>query len=201
MFCTIEGPTRGREWHPSTLRHSLRRKAERLGIDKRVVPGSFRATYLFETKGLGTIEAEIGAYVDERAFEDRYPEAYHRWRTGLVLYRENAKRNAKEVGWHCREALKEFANALVTAHGANVSLDAGTIDKLRAVFAVVPSLGKKPDAFVRALIAYWGTVADIGERQTHEAQRDKEPLGPEDGRRVVFYTMLVMYEIDRAQVA
>ncbi len=52
--------------------------------------------------------------------------------------------------------------------------------------------------FLEALIGYWGTVSDLIQRQVHGAQREVERLGIEDGRRVVYQTLNVMYEVDRA---
>jgi hypothetical protein len=53
-------------------------------------------------------------------------------------------------------------------------------------------------AFLEALVAYWGTVNDLIERQEHGAKREGEQLGVEDARRVVFQLLIVMNEIDRA---
>jgi hypothetical protein len=52
--------------------------------------------------------------------------------------------------------------------------------------------------FLDALIAYWGTVSDLLQRQEHGAQREGHDLVNEDARRVVFHTCLVIYELDRA---
>ncbi len=59
-------------------------------------------------------------------------------------------------------------------------------------------LGDKTHAFLDALLPYWGTVSDLAQRQTHAARKENEPVTPEDARRVVFYSMLVMYELDRS---
>jgi hypothetical protein len=58
--------------------------------------------------------------------------------------------------------------------------------------------GKATKAFLQSLLEYWGTVNDLVQRQEHGGQREGDPLTWEDGRRVVFHTLLVMYEIDRA---
>ena len=49
-----------------------------------------------------------------------------------------------------------------------------------------------------ALLAFWGTVSDLVQRQEHGALREGEQLVWHDGRRVVFLTMTVMHEIDSA---
>ncbi len=53
------------------------------------------------------------------------------------------------------------------------------------------------EPFLIKLLDYWGAVNGIVQRQEHGAQKEGEPLKWEDARRVVFQTMLVMYEIDR----
>jgi len=53
-------------------------------------------------------------------------------------------------------------------------------------------------AFLDALLVYWGTACDLVQRQEHGSQREGAPLTWEDARRVVFQTMLVMYEVGRA---
>lgn len=61
-----------------------------------------------------------------------------------------------------------------------------------------PGLSERVRAFLEALLAYWGTVSDLANRQEHGATREGESLVAEDARRLVFQTMLVMYELDRA---
>lgn len=53
-------------------------------------------------------------------------------------------------------------------------------------------------AFLDALLAYWGTASDLVQRQEHGNQKVGAALLWEDGRRVVFQTAMVMYEIERA---
>jgi hypothetical protein len=71
-----------------------------------------------------------------------------------------------------------------------------TVARLKAVLAKV----QLPDAvkeFEEALLAYFGTVSDLIQRQEHGAQKEGEGLMWEDARRVVFQTALVMFELDR----
>jgi hypothetical protein len=44
----------------------------------------------------------------------------------------------------------------------------------------------------------YATVSDLVQRQEHAGQREGEPLVWEDGRRIVFQTAIVMFEIDRS---
>ena len=59
------------------------------------------------------------------------------------------------------------------------------------------TLGDSKKAFLDALIAYWGTLSDLIQRQEHDSQKEGKPLVWEDARAVVFQTLIVMFEIDR----
>jgi hypothetical protein len=59
------------------------------------------------------------------------------------------------------------------------------------------ALGDTRRALLAALLAYWGTVSDLVQRQEHGAQKQGEPLTWEDTRTVVFQTAIVMFEIAR----
>lgn len=50
---------------------------------------------------------------------------------------------------------------------------------------------------MEALLAYWGTVSDLVQRQEHGGQKEGEPLEWEDARRAVLHTAVVMFEVDR----
>ena len=59
-------------------------------------------------------------------------------------------------------------------------------------------LGDRKSDLLDALFDYWKAACDLIQRQEHGGQRqDGEPLTWEDGRRVVFQTAVVMFEIDR----
>jgi len=73
---------------------------------------------------------------------------------------------------------------------------AKTLDRLSAVVALRrPQLGKTRSDLLDALFCYWRVVGDLIQRQEHAGQREGEPLSWEDGRRVVFQTAVVMFEI------
>jgi len=57
-------------------------------------------------------------------------------------------------------------------------------------------MGASPAAFLDSLLALWGTVHDLAQRQEHGAQKEGPPLGWEDGRLLVFHTVVVMFEFD-----
>jgi hypothetical protein len=63
-------------------------------------------------------------------------------------------------------------------------------------------LGMKRDALgdttYKFLLAYWAAVNDLAERAEHGSQQEGSPLLWEDGRRLVFQTLLVMVELKAA---
>jgi hypothetical protein len=71
------------------------------------------------------------------------------------------------------------------------------VDRIRAVLST-RERSAAHQAFLTALLSYWGTVSDLVQRQEHGAQKEGEPLTWEDARRVVFQTAVVMFEIARA---
>jgi hypothetical protein len=82
------------------------------------------------------------------------------------------------------------------SHSLKLKSSSGTVDKLRAL---IKDSADSPRirAHGEALVAYWGTVSDLANRQAHGARREKETLKVEDARRLIFHTMLVMFEVDR----
>lgn len=148
---------------------------------------------------LAQVEHEPVRYIEGAEFKARYPEAAHKWAHAARLLAEDPIWNTTRIGHDCREALAAFASALVDRHNAHeFGSGGGTVDSVRAVIkGHRPPLGETVSAFLDALVAYWGTVSDLAQRQEHAAQREGEPLIAVDARRVVWYSALVMYEFDR----
>ncbi len=146
------------------------------------------------------LEATLRGWLDSERFQGRHPAAYRKWALAEErLLEANAEEHLTAIGLHCREAIQEFVSWLVAQHKpANVDPDpARDVARLRAVLRT-RNLGTTLVPFLDALIAYWGSVTDLIQRQVHGAQREGERLGIEDGRRVVYQTLNVMYEVDRA---
>jgi hypothetical protein len=104
-------------------------------------------------------------------------------------------------GTDCREAAQEFASELINHYKPPVfdRDQAKTKNRLRAAIEVRrPVLGEKVTSLLTAIVDYWETLLELHQRQEHGAQREGQPLAWEDGRRVVFETLHVMYELDRA---
>jgi hypothetical protein len=150
---------------------------------------------------VANVEGEIRRYLDGERFQKKYPEAHHKLKNAEeLLWESDSQRQLTTIGHLCREALQEFATILVEENEPhNVDADkAHTVSRLRAVISCCrEKLGEAKTQHLNALVAYWGTVSDLVQRQEHGGQKDGEPLVWEDGSRVVFQTVSVMYEIDR----
>lgn len=147
------------------------------------------------------VEQEIIGYLDSESFRKRYPNAFAKWREAAsLLWEADTEQKLTVIGHLCREALQEFTTHLVGEfQPPDVDSEKShTIARLKAVLERLIHLGSTEKPFLDALISYWRTVNDLAQRQEHGAQREKEGLGWEDARRVVFHTALVMYEVARA---
>jgi hypothetical protein len=58
-------------------------------------------------------------------------------------------------------------------------------------------IGKSKEEFFSSLVEFWDSINTLVQRQEHGALNENELLEWEDGRRVVFHTLILMYEIDR----
>jgi hypothetical protein len=140
-------------------------------------------------------EEEVRQFLEAETFRKGYPNAYAKWRQAADYVALDPVEHATRIGHDCREAMAEFASALLQRHGME-NRGGGTVDAIRAVLhSQEGRTGQRVRAFHDALLAYWGTVSDLAQRQEHGARKEGEGLGPADGRRCVWYTGLVMYEL------
>jgi hypothetical protein len=151
---------------------------------------------------LENVENSVRSYLMSESFRQKYPVAYQKWSEAEdMLWGSDSERQLTTIGHLCREATQEFANHLVEQHNLiNAPEDkASTVARMRAVLNHrKDSLGDKETAFLDALLAYWGTVIDLIQREEHGGQKEGIPLVWEDGRRVVFQLAVVMFEIDHS---
>jgi hypothetical protein len=148
------------------------------------------------------IEGTVQRFLDGDRFRAVHPASYNRWREAeQKLWGADSAGEFTEIGHICREAMQRFATELVETHRppdppADV---AKTVARIEAVLRHAIG-GDRLRAFLAALVAlaHWGTLSDLVMRQEHGAQKDGEPLTPEDARRVVFQTAIAMFEISRA---
>ncbi|MEA2067079.1 MAG: hypothetical protein U9O65_08330 [Thermotogota bacterium] len=159
--------------------------------------------YLKEKSGepVERVESTMRNYLDAHNFIKNYPEAYKKWSSAEeLLWKTGSQQQLTIIGHLCREALQDFANYLVSVHNPpDVTGDKSkTIARLKAVIdSKVKGLSDTKKAFFNALIAHWGTVNDLIQRQEHNSQKEGQLLIWEDARAVVFQTLIVMFEIDR----
>jgi hypothetical protein len=140
-------------------------------------------------------------FIDSDGFRRKYPLAYDKWaKAEAVLWSSDSETQFTTIGHLCREALQEFTEALVIHYQLTDSEPdkTHTVARLRAIInRKKASLGETWVAFLDALLAYWGTLNDLVQKQEHGSLKEGDPLIWEDGRRVVFHTAVLMSEICR----
>ena len=198
LFCTTTIDTLGQPVKASYIRGKLPALALAAGLGRRVTIEGLRASGREHfAGGVPTVEAQIEHYIDEDGLRERQPGAYVKWHDAQVFFRADPQRYATQIGHNCRESLAAMAGSLVETHRVNVAAGSGTREKLAAVFAA--TIGSPTQRkHLNALLGYWRSVSDLAQRQEHAGLRENENLVEEDSRRVLFQTMIVMYEVDRA---
>lgn len=152
-----------------------------------------------DTEPVERVETEARRLVEAAGFRQRHPTAYDRWaKAERKLWEAETSDQLTDIGHACREAIQLFVTDLVMEHRPEQADPdpQKTVARLKAVMAKAGTR-TTVNAFSEALLAYFGTVGDLIQRQEHGAQREGEPLAWEDARRVVFQTLLVMFELDR----
>lgn len=154
---------------------------------------------LAEGKPAQRTEKSARDYLNSEQFRSAYPGAYEKWQSAETkLWGDDSDRNLTTIGHLCREAMQEFADALVRALKLLDSHPdkAKTINRVLA--AVEASVTSKTDrALLESLVGYWRASNDIVQRQEHGSRDTTDPLTWEHARLSVFHTLFVMYEIDR----
>ncbi len=151
---------------------------------------------------VSTVESRIREYLSRSELKKVHSAALGKWEQAeRLLWSADSAQQYTTIGHLCREALQNFAESIASQHSVDVSsIDPPrTVARLRAVVAARSTkLGATEKPLLDALIAYWGTLSDLIQRQEHGANREGEALVWEDGRRVVFQTCVVMYEVSRS---
>jgi len=170
-----------------------------------VTPEGFRYyEYLKERKNepIARVESHSRSYLDGGQFQKLYPSAFQKWAEAeTLLWSSDSEKQLTTIGHLCREATQEFATALVEKHRPpNVDpIKAHDVARIRSVINNSGAkLGDTTTAFLEALVIYWGTLSDLIQRQEHGSQREGQQLVWEDARRIVFQTISIFVEIDRA---
>jgi hypothetical protein len=155
-----------------------------------------------EGQPLENVENTVRKYLATESFRQMYPKAYQKWAEAEdMLWGDDSESQLTTIGHLCREAVQEYADYLVDKFKpTDIPEDkASTVARMRGILNQTKGkLGEKEVACLDALLAYWGTVIDLIQREEHGGQKEGKPLVWEDGRRVVFQTSVVMFEIDRS---
>ncbi len=147
------------------------------------------------------VETTMRDYLNVPEFRAKYPEAFAKSSSAEdLLWRTDTQQQLTTIGHLCREALQGFVTTLVERYQPpDVNTDkTKTVARLKTVLGFnAAQLGMTKKDLLEALLAYWGTVSDLIQRQEHGAYKEGEQLVWEDARRVVFQTMIIMFEIDK----
>lgn len=148
------------------------------------------------------VEKEYINYVNSHEFRKEYSSAYEKWvESENLLWESDTIKQLTKIGHLSREAIIEFIDVLVN------KINPPYIDKqkdktknrLKSIIKYKSeNLCKTEIPFLFALYDYWEKISDLIQREEHGAIKEGETLIWEDGRRVIFHTMIVMYELDRA---
>ncbi len=151
---------------------------------------------------VASVEHDMREFLAAPRVRECHPSACAKWEQAVaLLWAADSLQQLTTIGHLCREALQEFTGSLAGQHKVDVSTiqPSKTVTRLKAVLASrAIELGTTESAFLDALVSYWGAVADLAQRQEHGSQREGTALVWEDARRVVFQTVVVMYEVARA---
>ncbi len=121
------------------------------------------------------LEDDLMRYLNAQVFQRRHPEAYRKWsQAAEKLWSSDSEQQLTQIGHLCREAIQEFATVLVERHKppAVPPDKAKSVARIRAVLERHAStLGTTVAPFLDALLAYWGVVSDLIQRQEHGGQK------------------------------
>lgn len=177
-----------------------RRENNHLFID--VAPEGFAAyAKLHETLSspVSIVEKEMRALLDSATFRQTHKDSFAKWTEAAnLLWKADAATQLTTIGHLCRETMQLFAAELIERFKPNnaPTNPTSTVERIRCVLQTRLS-SKANAAFSDSLLAYWGTVSDLVQRQEHGALKEGESLQWDDARRVVFQTMNVMYEVSQ----
>lgn len=148
------------------------------------------------------VEEEVRSYIDAHEFQKDFPKAYEKWvEAESLLWKTDTSKQLTKIGHLCREAIQEFMDVLYTQSNPQGEPKAKgkTEQRLKAIIEVKSQkLGKTERRLLDAIYRYWEVVNDLIQKQEHGAQREKAQLVRKDARRVVFQTMMLMFEVSHS---
>ncbi len=176
------------------------------GISRIAVPPRGFRFYRYLKKQSGEpvehIEEAVRRYIDSHDFQKEYPKAYEKWaETENLLWKTDTSKQLTTIGHKCRETVQEFMDILYTQIKAPAEQipKVSTKKRLKKIIEVKSKqLSEKERKFLDVLHDYWDVVNDLIQKQEHGAQREKVQLVWKDARRVVFQTMMFMFEVSQS---
>lgn len=167
-----------------------------------ILPAGFKY-YELAKKDMGEpldrVQKTVRNFLSSEVFAGSYPAVYQKWVAAeSKLWASDSEDQLTTIGHLCREAMQEFATALIVRYCPSdyPQEKIKTVARMQAVLQMKSSqLGKDNKQFLDALLAYWGAINDLIQRQEHSGQKEGKPLNWEDARRVVFQTAIVFFEV------
>jgi hypothetical protein len=132
------------------------------------------------------------------AFREEYPHAYERWVAAEALLNgHDAASHLTDVGHRIREAMQEFATAMIEQHDPpDPDPHVPSVERrLGAVIALYrPQLGDARRTMLEALGTLWESCNALVQRQEHGSYKERERLTLADAHRLVWLTLFLMVE-------
>ena len=148
---------------------------------------------------LERVEAIPLRFISGSWFRQAYSAAHEKWEQAeALLWADDSDKNLSAVGHFAREALQEFAEALLKRLGVPIVEPDKAKVKNRikaAIDARRPYIATTVRPMLEALVDYWAAVVPLVQRQEHAGQREGAALTAVDAHRVVFHTAVLMYEL------
>lgn len=152
-------------------------------------------------KPVDRIEQQTFRYLEFEDFRKQYHIAYRKLKEAEErLWAADKEEHFTTIGHLCRKVMQEFADRLYTDVLGKSSSDPkpSTVKRLREIIEIKGAeKGETVKSFLKALLAYWGTISDLVQRQEHGGHKEGEPLSWEDSRRIVFQTTILMFELHK----
>ncbi len=151
-------------------------------------------------KPVERVESQMRNYLIADDFGRRHPASVAKWQLAeSALWSTDSAPQMTTIGHLCREAMQDFATEAL-GPDPDATADSNiqrTLNRMRAAIKARLTSDSVRE-FADALLTYWKAVNDLVQRQEHRARSEGAELSWEDARRVVFHTLVVMHEIDRA---
>ena len=151
-------------------------------------------------KPVERIEKQTFRYLEFEDFRKQFPDAYRKIKQAEeMLWPADKEEQFTTIGHLCRESVQDFADDLYTKV-TGTAYDGPKTQTHNRIEALITEKcdSKKVRKYLRALFDYWKAVGGLIQKQEHRAEKEKEQLTWEDSRRLVFQTVNVMVELDKA---